>query len=61
MSQYLANSAGKDPIGWTRRGFVSAYSQNEVAGTMQRLPTPSHSRQCGLAMLRMLVTGWPPY
>jgi hypothetical protein len=27
------------------RGFVSAYSQNEVAGTMQRFAYPSHRRQ----------------
>src|SRR5579863_2344131 len=39
------------------RGFVSAYSQNEVAGTMQRLACPSHRRQCGLATFRMFVTG----
>jgi len=43
------------------RGFVSAYSQNEVAGTMHRLRLPSQPRQCGLATFRMLVTGWPPY
>jgi hypothetical protein len=30
------------------RGLVSAYSQNDVAGTMQRFPRPSHPRQCGL-------------
>ena len=29
------------------RGFVSAYSQNDVAGTTQRLPLPSQRRQCG--------------
>jgi hypothetical protein len=27
---------------------------------MQRLPLPSHLRQCGLLMFRMFVTGWPP-
>ena len=43
------------------RGLVSKYSQNDVAGTMQRFLLPSHPRQCGLATLRMLVTGWPPY
>jgi hypothetical protein len=42
------------------RGFVSAYSQNDVAGTTQRLDCVSHGRQCGLITLRMLVTGWPP-
>src|SRR5271165_4497431 len=42
------------------RGFVSAYSQNEVAGTMQRLLSASHPRQCGLFTLRIFVTGWPP-
>ncbi len=43
------------------RGLVSAYSQNDVAGTMQRLPLPSHLRQCGLLTFRMFVTGAPPY
>jgi hypothetical protein len=43
------------------RGLVSAYSQNDVAGTMQRFCGPSHPRQCGLLRLRMLVTGAPPY
>ena len=42
------------------RGFVSAYSQNDVAGTMHRLAGPSHRRQCGLPTLRMLVIGAPP-
>jgi hypothetical protein len=42
------------------RGFVSAYSQNEVAGTMQRLLLPSQPRQCGLFTFRMFVTAWPP-
>src|SRR5208283_4616627 len=28
------------------RGFVSAYSQNDVAGTRQRFRLPSHPRQC---------------
>ena len=28
-------------------GFVSLYSQNDVACTLQRLPLPSHLRQCG--------------
>jgi len=41
-------------------GWVSAYSQNAVAGTMQRLIGPSQRRQCGLIRLRMLVTGCPP-
>ncbi len=27
---------------------------------MQRLPLPSHLRQCGLLTFRILVTGWPP-
>src|SRR5580704_11887754 len=43
------------------RGFVSAYSQNAVAGTMQRFFGDSQPRQCGLATLRMFVTGAPPY
>jgi hypothetical protein len=43
------------------RGFVSAYSQNEVAGTTQRFRLPSHPRHCGLLTLRMFVSGWPPY
>jgi hypothetical protein len=42
------------------RGFASAYSQNDVAGTMQRLPLPSHLRQRGLFTFRIFVTGWPP-
>ena len=42
------------------RDFVSAYSQNDVAGTRQRFLAESHPCQCGLATLRMLVTGWPP-
>ena len=42
------------------RGLVSAYSQKDVAGTMQRFLLPSHPRQCGLATLRILVTGCPP-
>jgi hypothetical protein len=42
------------------RGFVSAYSQNDVAGTRQRFLAESQPRQCGLETLRMLVTGWPP-
>ena len=42
------------------RGVVGAYSQNDVAGTRQRFPAKSQLRQCGLATLRMLVTGWPP-
>src|SRR5271170_5324551 len=39
------------------RGLVSAYSQNDVAGTTQRRFLPSHPRQCGLFKLRMFVTG----
>src|ERR1700733_3359323 len=42
------------------RGFVSAYSQKEVAGTMQRLFLPSQPRQCGLPTLRMFVISAPP-
>ena len=42
------------------RGFVSAYSQNEIAGTTQRLCWPSQPRQCGLLTLRILVTGAAP-
>jgi hypothetical protein len=54
-SSFSANHVG------VLRGFVSAYSQNEVAGTTQRFRLPSHPRQCGLLTLRMFVTGWPPY
>src|SRR5208337_2281457 len=43
------------------RGFVSAYSQNDVAGTRQRWEGPSHPCQCGLLKLRMFVTGAQPY
>ena len=43
------------------RGLVSAYSQNEVAGTRQWFRWPSHPRQCGLLTLRMSVAGAPPY
>ena len=42
------------------RGFVSAYSQNDLAGTRRRFRLPSHPRQCGLLTLRV-VTGAPPY
>src|SRR4030088_383274 len=42
-------------------GFVSAYSQNEVHGTMHRSSGLSHRRQCGDAVLRMFVTGGPAY
>jgi hypothetical protein len=55
LSSFNANQVG------VLSGLVSAYSQNEVAGTMQRLPTPSQPRQCGLAIFRMSVTGWPPF
>ena len=41
------------------RGFVSAYSQNDVAGTMQRFCLPSPPRQCGLPTLRILMIGAP--
>ena len=45
---------------WVRL-LVSAYSQNEVAGTMQRFCLPSQPRQCGLPTLRMsVVIGAPP-
>ena len=37
------------------RGLASAYSQNDVAGTTQRLACSSHRRQCGLPTLRMFV------
>jgi hypothetical protein len=53
------SSPGANQMG-VSRGFVSAYSQNDVAGTRQRFPLPSHPRQCGLLTLRMLVTGAPP-
>jgi hypothetical protein len=39
------------------RGFVSAYWQNDVAGTTQRRFLPSQPRQCGLFKFRMFVTG----
>ncbi len=38
-------------------GLVSAYSQNEFTGTRQRFAGPSRRRQCGLFVLRMLITG----
>src|SRR3954454_7018567 len=36
-------------------GLVSAYSQNDVNGTKQRLSGPSHRRQCGDLVLRIFV------
>src|SRR5215212_10121079 len=36
-------------------GLVSAYSQNDVNGTRQRLSGASHLRQCGDLVLRMFV------
>ena len=42
------------------RGFVSSYSQKDVAGTRQRFLAASQPRQWGLETLRMLATGWPP-
>jgi hypothetical protein len=42
------------------RGFVSAYSQKDVNGTITRHAGPSQRRQCGLLVLRMLVTCAPP-
>ena len=51
LSSLSANQIG------VLRGFVSSYSQNDVAGTMHRLPLPSHRRQCGLFTFRMFVTG----
>src|SRR5271166_4086345 len=50
------SSARANQVG-VLRGFVSAYSQNDVAGTTQRLPLPSQRRQFGLLTLRMLVIG----
>ena len=41
-------------------GFVSSYSLKLVTGTRQRFLAESQPRQCGLATLRMLATGWPP-
>ena len=41
------SSARANQVG-VLRGLVSAYSQNDVAGTMQRFRLPSHPRQCGL-------------
>ena len=49
----LANSASRNVD--VLRGFVSAHSQNDVAGTMQRLLFPSHPRQCGLFTFRMFA------
>jgi hypothetical protein len=54
------SSASANQMG-VLRGLVSAYSQNDVAETMQRYLLPNHPRQCGLATLRMFVTGCPPY
>ena len=42
------------------RGFVSAHSQKELTGTKHRLSGTSQLRQCGLFVLRMLVTVAPP-
>jgi hypothetical protein len=42
-------------------GFVCAYSQNDVAGTMHRLLGASQPRRCGLEAFRMFVAGAPPY
>ena len=42
------------------RGLVSAYSQNEVKGTIQRCSGLSQARQWGLFTFRMLVIGAPP-
>jgi hypothetical protein len=42
------------------RGFVSAYSQKELAGAAHREPLPNHRRRCGLETLRMFVTDDPP-
>jgi hypothetical protein len=42
------------------RGSVSAHLQNEVAGTMQRVCLPSHSRQCGLLDIANMVIRAPP-
>src|SRR3954451_6583568 len=36
-------------------GLVSAYSQNDVNGTRQRLSGASHLRQCGELVLRIFV------
>ena len=55
----IAAVIGANHVG-VLRGFVSAYSQNDVAGTTQRRFLPNHPRQCGLFKLRMFVTGWPP-
>src|SRR4051812_948923 len=41
-------------------GLVSAYSENEVAGTTTRHSGLSQPRQYGLLTLRTLVTGWVP-
>src|SRR5687768_5649795 len=41
-------------------GLVSAYSENEVAGTTPRHSGLSQPRQYGLLTLRTLVTGWVP-
>jgi hypothetical protein len=40
--------------------FVSTHSQNDVAGTMQRLSKPDHRRRCGFFTFPMFVTGRPP-
>src|SRR5450432_47583 len=55
LSSAMANQVG------ILRGFASAYSQNAVAGTMQRFFGDNHVRQCGLETLRIFVTGAPPY
>jgi hypothetical protein len=42
-------------------GFESDHSQKLVAGTRQRFSGPSQRLQCELFVLRMFVTGAPPY
>jgi adenylate cyclase len=52
MAKSGRSSLSADQIG-VLRGFVSAYSQNEVAGATQRFRALSHPRQCGLDTLRI--------
>ena len=54
LSSDMANQVG------VLRGLVSSHSQKLDTGTRQRQAGPSQRRQCGLFVLRMFVTVWPP-
>lgn len=50
LSSKADQTVGLEPSG------RASFSENDENGTMQRLSTPSHRRQCGEDTLRMLVT-----